>query len=81
VGGWYDQQVDPTFIPPPTHPAYSASRSSSYDPSGDSWGATLHDTFMSFILGRDPGVATVREIESSFYLGRDPSPQFRSPAF
>jgi hypothetical protein len=51
--------------------SYPPSRFDGYDPSDGSCRAVLRATLCSFVLGRDPGVATARDNEASFYSGRN----------
>jgi len=63
------EHVYPGSAAPSGHPAYAPS-SHGRDPASDyTFHSSVRSTLWSFVLGRDPDVATVREIEATFYSG------------
>ncbi len=62
----------PAYIPPATaYTAYAGSPAISDDVRGDdSFRHCVRSTIWSFVLGRDPDVASARQIEEAYYAGR-----------
>ncbi len=61
--------VYPGSFAPSGHPAYSPGSCGVDHTSDYTFRGAVRSTLWSFIIGRDPDVASVREIEATFYSG------------